>query len=208
VYDASANLRWKWEQVEAFGNNLPDENPSSLGVFLFELGMPGQIRDRETGLFYNLQSDAYNPSVGGYTQPEPLGVAGDINLYRYARSNPIAFIDPDGRQAAFGAGGGGAATGGFGSFGGFGGRQAPNGSSGMPGSSELERALRNPTGMASSSSAEEEPTVSPTPDSCYEAYKQAVDLLCPKLKTKSARSQCYQNAMKVYSDCLAACKNK
>jgi hypothetical protein len=41
----------------------------------------------------------YDPAIGGYTQPEPLGLAGDINLYRYARSNPLIYFDPDGREA-------------------------------------------------------------------------------------------------------------
>jgi RHS repeat-associated protein len=56
----------------------------------------GQRRDRETGLFYNSQRDGYNPALGGYTQPEPLGVQGDISLYRYVRSNPLSLVDPDG----------------------------------------------------------------------------------------------------------------
>lgn len=32
-------------------------------------------------------------------QPEPLGLAGDINLYRYSRNNPLTCFDADARQA-------------------------------------------------------------------------------------------------------------
>jgi RHS repeat-associated protein len=86
-------------------------------VFEFDLGFPGQRRDRETGLFYNLKRDAYSPAIGGYTQPEPLGLYGDINLYRYAGSSPLIYFDPDGRQATSvigGALGGGARGSGLG----------------------------------------------------------------------------------------------
>lgn len=57
----------------------------------------GQYFDKETNLHYNYFRD-YDPAIGGFIQPEPLGLAGDINLYRYARSNPLSVIDPDGRQ--------------------------------------------------------------------------------------------------------------
>jgi len=61
--------------------------------------LPGQYFDKETGLHYNYQRDAYDAAMGRFTQPEPLGLFGDINLYRYARNNPLTYIDPDGRQA-------------------------------------------------------------------------------------------------------------
>jgi hypothetical protein len=75
------------------------------------------------------------------------------------------------------------------------------------GDPELDRVIRNPAGTMSSSSAEEEePTAMPTPESCYDAYRQAIDLICPKLKTRNARRQCYENAMTVYKNCLRECK--
>jgi hypothetical protein len=51
-----------------------------------------------TAKYYNYFRD-YSPDTGRYLQPEPLGVFGDINLYRYARTNPLGYIDPDGAQA-------------------------------------------------------------------------------------------------------------
>lgn len=78
---------------------------------------PGQYFDQETNNHYNYFRD-YDPAIGSFIQPEPLGLVGDIQLYRYARSNPLRFVDPDGRQAI--PIGGGAAGTGLGGLGGFG----------------------------------------------------------------------------------------
>ena len=99
IYNAQQQLVWRRENQEPFGDSPADENPSGLGIFEFDLGFPGQRRDRETGLRYNDQRDAYDAGIGRYTQPEPIGLKGDINLYRYARNNPLTYFDPDGRQA-------------------------------------------------------------------------------------------------------------
>jgi RHS repeat-associated protein len=101
---------WRWDQQEPFGVNVPDENPSGLGAFEFPMRFPGQYFDKETNLHYNGARD-YDSGIGGYIQPESLGVFGDINLYRYGRSNPLTYTDPDGMQAAAVMGGGAASSG-------------------------------------------------------------------------------------------------
>ena len=103
IYNAQQQLVWRRENQEPFGDSPADENPSGLGIFEFDLGFPGQRRDRETGLRYNDQRDAYDAGIGRYTQPEPIGLKGDINLYRYARNNPLTYIDLNGRNPATGA---------------------------------------------------------------------------------------------------------
>jgi RHS repeat-associated protein len=65
---------WTWES-EAFGNSLPDQNPSGLGAFVFNLRFPGQYYDVETGLFYNYFRD-YDPGTGRYIESDPIGLAG------------------------------------------------------------------------------------------------------------------------------------
>jgi RHS repeat-associated protein len=103
IADDQQRTVWRWDNTDPFGGNPSDENPSGLGTFEFDLGFPGQRRDRETGLWYNGQRDGYNPATGTYTQPEPIGLEGDINLYRYARNNPLTFVDPNGQNPIAGA---------------------------------------------------------------------------------------------------------
>lgn len=50
----------------------------------------------------------YNPSNARFLSEDPKGFAGkDTNLYRYARNNPIKYIDPLGKSAQLGDMGGG-----------------------------------------------------------------------------------------------------
>lgn len=56
------------------------------------LRFQGQYLDRETGLHFNTFR-FYDPDIGRFTTPDPLGLAGGINLYQYG-PNPIAWIDP------------------------------------------------------------------------------------------------------------------
>ena len=56
---------------------------------------PGQYYDRETGLHYNYFR-YYNPGTGRYITPDPIGLAGGINLFAYAANNSVNWIDPRG----------------------------------------------------------------------------------------------------------------
>jgi RHS repeat-associated protein len=94
VVDTNGATRWTWI-AEPFGTTVPDSNPSGLGSFAFNLRFPGQYADAESGLFYNYFRN-YDNSKGGYTQSDPIGLAGGINTYAYARADPLAFADPSG----------------------------------------------------------------------------------------------------------------
>ena len=101
---------WRWDNIDPFGGNPPDENPSGLGVFSCNLRLPGQYFDQETNLHYNYFRD-YDPAIGRYIQSDPIGLAGGVNTYAYVRNNPLRWIDPFGLDvtmtcrpvAAFGA---------------------------------------------------------------------------------------------------------
>ncbi|MPV86974.1 RHS repeat-associated core domain-containing protein [Ostreibacterium oceani] len=67
---------------------------TQLAVKLFERDA-GQIHDEEINLYQNYHRD-YNPNLGRYLQTDPIGLAGGINTYGYARQNPLVFVDEDG----------------------------------------------------------------------------------------------------------------
>jgi RHS repeat-associated protein len=64
-------------------------------VFQLNLRLPGQTFDPETGLHHNRQR-YYDPALGQYLTPDPLGTPDGPNPYAYVAFNPLTNIDPDG----------------------------------------------------------------------------------------------------------------
>ena len=89
-----------WDRVsDAFGATASQAKGASTAI---SLRFPGQEFDANTGLHYNDQRD-YDPTLGRYIQPDPIGLAGGINPYRYAANNPVGASDPSGRDPIFGS---------------------------------------------------------------------------------------------------------
>ncbi|WP_284691723.1 RHS repeat-associated core domain-containing protein [Pinirhizobacter soli] len=90
ITDSSAQPVWT-------ADNLPFDRaitlPSLPGV---DIGLPGQVYDRENGTWNNRARD-YDATEGRYLQPDPIGLVGGINPYTYADGSPTTVTDPSGR---------------------------------------------------------------------------------------------------------------
>ncbi len=94
ITDASGNPVWTWDHY-AFGDNAPNQNPSSLGVFPYTFRFPGQYADAESGFSYNMARD-YSPGLGRYIQSDQIGLlGGDFSTYGYVKENPLTRVGSD-----------------------------------------------------------------------------------------------------------------
>jgi len=81
-----------WEGINSPWGKLLRESNQRVPGYNQNLRMQGQYMDRETGLHYNLFR-YYDPDSGRFTQQDPIGLAGGINLYQYA-PNALGWVDP------------------------------------------------------------------------------------------------------------------
>jgi len=88
VADAHNRKLWEWHHAP-FG----DTEPVSTEGFSYNLRLPGQVRDQESGLNYNFFRD-YDSHLGRYVQSDPMGVLAGINTYGYVGQSPLISIDP------------------------------------------------------------------------------------------------------------------
>ena len=64
----------------------------SVAEIQFNLRLPGQYADAESGLYYNYYRD-YDPSLGRYIQSDPIGINAGFNTYVYVNNNPLRYVD-------------------------------------------------------------------------------------------------------------------
>ncbi|MDB4884655.1 MAG: RhsA [Gemmatimonadetes bacterium] len=57
----------------------------------------GRELDPESQLYYN-RARYYDPSLGRFISEDPIGLAGGVNPYVYARNNPVDYTDPSGLE--------------------------------------------------------------------------------------------------------------
>lgn len=83
-----------WRATYRVWGNTAEEVREPYYIEEQNLRFQGQYLDRETGLHYNTFR-FYDPDIGRFTTPDPIGLAGGLNLYQYA-PNPFGWVDPKG----------------------------------------------------------------------------------------------------------------
>ncbi|MER5312847.1 RHS repeat-associated core domain-containing protein [Streptomyces sp. NPDC002773] len=92
LVSADGSLAWRARST-AWGSTQWNKNSTAYTPLRY----PGQYFDPETGLHYNFNR-YYDPEVGRYLSPDPLGIAPSINHYAYV-ANPFVLADPLGLAA-------------------------------------------------------------------------------------------------------------
>jgi RHS repeat-associated protein len=108
--DSRGHIRWRaayktwgntqlesWEAVGLDGRpaefQRSEVRPANEALPIEQnLRFQGQYLDRDTGLHYNTFR-YYDPDIGRFISPDPIGLNGGANLYSYA-PNPVSWIDP------------------------------------------------------------------------------------------------------------------
>ncbi|MBV6660209.1 RHS domain-containing protein [Pseudomonas yamanorum] len=83
-----------WQATYRVWGNTLEEVREPYYIEEQNLRFQGQYLDRETGLHFNTFR-FYDPDVGRFTTPDPIGLQGGLNLYAYA-DNPLTWLDPMG----------------------------------------------------------------------------------------------------------------
>jgi RHS repeat-associated protein len=91
--DSQGAVVWQI-QARPFG-----DSPTITGTQTLNLRFPGQYYDAESGLHQNWFRD-YQPNLGRYVEADPIGLrGGDLNLFGYAKNNPVYYYDLVGKNS-------------------------------------------------------------------------------------------------------------
>ena len=101
--DAANKVVWAWDNLDAFGANLADEDPDADGkAFTYNLRFPGQVLICwSSGMHYNYFED-YDPAIGRYIESDRIGLKGGLNTYAYVYDSPLHYSDPKGLSPGMG----------------------------------------------------------------------------------------------------------
>jgi RHS repeat-associated protein len=91
LYDTAGELAWQM-QLDLHGVPCPAGSGTSEARTECPFRWPGQYHDDDTGLHYN-RFRFYDPGLGHYLSPDPLGVLGGTAFYAYTE-DPTVLIDP------------------------------------------------------------------------------------------------------------------
>jgi RHS repeat-associated protein len=87
IEDERGDIVWWADRATPYGEVFVQPG----NTFEYNLRFPGHLYDPDLRLHYNRFRD-YDPALGRYLQPDPMGVRGGVNLYAYP-SNPLVAVD-------------------------------------------------------------------------------------------------------------------
>jgi RHS repeat-associated protein len=93
IVDGSGNVTAEYT-YDNYGVITSNSNTAFDNRFFF----CGCEYDAETGL-YLMGARFYDPEVGRFITPDPIGAAGGLNIYAYCHNDPINYSDPCGLDA-------------------------------------------------------------------------------------------------------------
>jgi RHS repeat-associated protein len=96
---ATAQLTTFW--LLAWNAYGPRNNAGVLstgGEHIVWMGSVMEDQQDASGLLYR-RNRYYNPASGRFTQEDPIGLAGGVNLYGFANGDPVSYSDPYGLKA-------------------------------------------------------------------------------------------------------------
>jgi RHS repeat-associated protein len=92
-----------YEEYSPYGSTTYQARQSVAEVSLKRYRYTGKERDEESGFTYH-GARYYAPWLGRWTACDPAGITDGINVFTYARNNPVILHDPSGRQSQPGGG--------------------------------------------------------------------------------------------------------
>ncbi len=108
-YEGATTNNKNWFYADHQGSVVATADSAGVSTGSYSYGPYGEpnndgsARFRYTGQqyfadlwLYYYKARFYSPTLGKFMQTDPIGYAGDLNLYAYVGGNPVNFTDPSG----------------------------------------------------------------------------------------------------------------